>query len=109
MYKMRTLGYAQSEYASDLTDLLSMSQGEVGGLAAFYDRWSGLVRATVVKCVPDRGDAEIDDVLEDVFWQAWRGVAQRVGGIAPMQPIDRWLDRLIYKSVARFYAGELAA
>jgi hypothetical protein len=106
---MRTIGHAHNQLDGDLADLLSMSRGEVGGLASFYDRWGGVVRATVVKCVPGRGEAEIDDVLEDVFWQAWRGVAQRMGAIAPVQPIDRWLDRLIYKSVARFYAGELAA
>jgi RNA polymerase sigma-70 factor (ECF subfamily) len=39
-------------------------------LATLYDRWSGRVRAVALRIV--REPAEAEDVVEDVFWQAWR-------------------------------------
>lgn len=39
-------------------------------LATLYDRWSGRVRAVAQRIVHDGEEAE--DVVEEVFWQAWR-------------------------------------
>lgn len=109
MYRIRTLGLARDPVQGDLADLVAISQGDVVALAAFYDRWARVVRAAVVRSVPGRGDADIDDVVEDVFWHVWRGVPESEGSSLPARHVDRWLNRLIYRSVARFYAGELAA
>jgi RNA polymerase sigma-70 factor (ECF subfamily) len=47
-----------------------MSGGDEGALGELYDRWSARVHAFVFRLVRDRDDAE--EVVEEVFWQAWR-------------------------------------
>ena len=47
-----------------------MAQGDEQALGALYDRWQGAVRALAQRIVGDATEAE--DVVEDVFWQAWR-------------------------------------
>lgn len=47
-----------------------MAQGDEQALGALYDRWQGAVRALAVRIVGDGMEAE--DVVEEVFWQAWR-------------------------------------
>ncbi len=47
-----------------------MSAGDDRALARFYDRWARPVYALVSQMVRDADDA--DDVVEDVFYQAWR-------------------------------------
>ncbi len=54
----------------DATLLAQMSRGDERALANFYDRWEGAVRAMVMRVVQE--PAEADDVVEEVFWQAWR-------------------------------------
>lgn len=47
-----------------------MREGDEQALGVFYDRWQGVVRAVAVRIV--REPAEAEDVVEEVFWQAWR-------------------------------------
>jgi RNA polymerase sigma-70 factor (ECF subfamily) len=47
-----------------------MGEGDEQALGLFYDRWEHTVRALAVRMVTDSMEAE--DVVEDVFWQAWR-------------------------------------
>jgi RNA polymerase sigma-70 factor, ECF subfamily len=54
----------------DATLLAQMSSGDERALGKFYDRWEGAVRAMVMRVVHE--PAEADDVVEEVFWQAWR-------------------------------------
>jgi RNA polymerase sigma-70 factor (ECF subfamily) len=57
--------------ASDDRELVArMSAGDETALAQFYDRWSRAVHALVAHLVRDADDVE--DVLEETFWQAWR-------------------------------------
>lgn len=50
--------------------LRRMAAGEEAALAALYDRWSTLVHSVAVHVVADLDDAA--EVVEEVFWQAWR-------------------------------------
>ena len=47
-----------------------MSAGDEKALGTFYDRWEHAVRTVAVRVTGDSTEAE--DVVEDVFWQAWR-------------------------------------
>ena len=47
-----------------------MASGDEQALGAMYDRWHPLVHAVVVRILRRGEDA--DDVVEEVFWQAWR-------------------------------------
>jgi RNA polymerase sigma-70 factor (ECF subfamily) len=47
-----------------------MGAGDERALGLLYDRWEHTVRAMAVRMVTDSMEAE--DVVEDVFWQAWR-------------------------------------
>jgi RNA polymerase sigma-70 factor (ECF subfamily) len=50
-----------------------MAAGDRDAFARFYDRYAPLVFPLVLRIVRDRADAA--DVLQDVFWEAWRGAA----------------------------------
>src|SRR5437899_1944990 len=50
-----------------------MAAGDRDAFARFYDRYAPLVFPFVLRIVRDRADAA--DVLQDVFWEAWRGAA----------------------------------
>lgn len=54
----------------DATLVRRMAEGDEHALGALYDRWHPLVHAVVLRIVRQRDD--VDDVVEDVFWQAWR-------------------------------------
>ncbi|HEX2188596.1 MAG TPA: sigma-70 family RNA polymerase sigma factor [Longimicrobiaceae bacterium] len=47
-----------------------MAAGDQAALAALYDRWSTLVHSVAARRVADAEDAA--EVVEEVFWQAWR-------------------------------------
>ena len=51
----------------------AMAAGDRDAFAHFYDRYAPLVLAFVLRIVRDRADAA--DVLQDVFWETWRGAA----------------------------------
>ena len=54
----------------DAALLARMAGGDESALGIFYDRWEGAVRAIALRLVHEQTDA--DDVVEEVFWQAWR-------------------------------------
>ncbi|MEP6732409.1 MAG: sigma-70 family RNA polymerase sigma factor [bacterium] len=58
----------------DVTLLRRMAEGDEQALGAFYDRWNPLVHAVVVRILRQRDD--VDDVVEEAFWQAWRQSAR---------------------------------
>ncbi len=70
----------QSGAADDAALLARMSRGDERALGTFYDRWEGAVRAMVMRVVHDPSEA--DDVVEEVFWQAWRQAGRFEAGRA---------------------------
>jgi RNA polymerase sigma-70 factor (ECF subfamily) len=59
---------------TDAELLARMAAGDEQALGMFYDRWEQLVRAVVARRVVDPMTAE--DIVETVFWQAWRQAAR---------------------------------
>jgi len=51
-----------------------MSEGDERALGTLYDRWVPAVHSLVLHIVRDSAEAE--DVVEEVFWQAWRQAAR---------------------------------
>ncbi len=51
-----------------------MANGDEQALGALYDRWHPLVHAVVLRILRQREDVE--DVVEEAFWQAWRQAAR---------------------------------
>ena len=50
-----------------------MAAGDRDAFGRFYDRYAPLVFPLILRIVRDRADAA--DVLQDVFWEAWRGAS----------------------------------
>jgi len=50
-----------------------MAAGTRDAFAQFYDRYAPLVLPFVLRIVRDRADAA--DILQDTFWETWRGAA----------------------------------
>jgi RNA polymerase sigma-70 factor (ECF subfamily) len=60
---------------SDDADLVArMRSGDERALGELYDRWEDSVRVCALSIVDEAAEAE--DVVEDVFWQAWRQSAR---------------------------------
>jgi RNA polymerase sigma-70 factor (ECF subfamily) len=51
-----------------------MRGGDESALATLYDRWCDRVNSLAVHLLRDVRDAE--DIVEETFWQAWRGAAR---------------------------------
>lgn len=51
-----------------------MMAGDENALAALYDRYSGMIFAMLLRILRDRHAAE--EVLQDLFFQLWRGAAR---------------------------------
>jgi RNA polymerase sigma-70 factor, ECF subfamily len=47
-----------------------MAAGDDRALGALYDRWQGVVHGVVARILRQPND--IEDVVEETFWQAWR-------------------------------------
>lgn len=65
----------QGNHKSNVTQddamlLQRMARGDEQALGLLYDRWEPAVRVAALRIV--REPVEADDVVEDVFWQAWR-------------------------------------
>lgn len=51
-----------------------MAAGDDGALGALYDRWHSVVHGVVSRMLRQADDVE--DVVEETFWQAWRQAAR---------------------------------
>ncbi len=54
----------------DATLVVRMAGGDEAALGALYDRWSDSVHTLVARIA--REEAETEEVVEAVFWQAWQ-------------------------------------
>ena len=48
----------------------AMADGDDRALGALYDRWQGIVHGVVARILRQPND--IEDIVEETFWQAWR-------------------------------------
>lgn len=74
----------------DLALVTRMAAGDEAALAALYDRWSGRLYSIALQLVkqPDRAE----DVLEETFWQVWRGA----GAYTPARKsVSTWLLTIV--------------
>jgi len=75
-----------------------MQSGDEQALGALYDRWFPVVSAVVARIL--RSDGDVEDVIEEAFWQAWRQADRFVEGRGSVQTWlltiarSRALDRL---------------
>jgi RNA polymerase sigma-70 factor (ECF subfamily) len=56
--------------SDDAALVARMRAGDERALGELYDRWEDAVRVCALSIVDEAAEAE--DVVEDVFWQAWR-------------------------------------
>ena len=54
----------------DETLLRRIAEGDEQAIGTFYDRWHALVHGVVLRVLRQHDDVE--DVLEETFWQVWR-------------------------------------
>ncbi len=84
--------------AADVELVRRMQLGDERALGVFYDRWSPVVSALAARIVKSAGDVE--DVVEETFWQAWRHANRFTEGRGSVQTWlltiarSRALDRL---------------
>src|SRR5471032_1316158 len=62
------------EKADDLALIVRVAAGDESAFSALFDRWQPVVRAVADRILSDADEA--DDVVEETFWQAWRGAAR---------------------------------
>jgi RNA polymerase sigma-70 factor (ECF subfamily) len=55
---------------ADVELVRRMASGDERALGTLYDRWHALAHGAVVRILSEPDD--VDDVVEEVFWQAWR-------------------------------------
>ncbi|HUF66587.1 MAG TPA: sigma-70 family RNA polymerase sigma factor [Gemmatimonadaceae bacterium] len=76
--------------AEDLALVGRLAAGDETALAALYDRWSERLYSIALQLVkqPDRAE----DVLEETFWQVWRGA----GAYSPARKsVSTWLLTIV--------------
>lgn len=61
---------SSEDAAYDSAIIERMAAGDESALGALYDRWADSVNALVERIVRD--EAEAEEVVEAVFWQAWQ-------------------------------------
>lgn len=87
----------------DVDLVARMQSGDERALGTFYDRWFPVVHAVVCRMLESSDDVE--DVVEEVFWQTWRQAGRFSGQRGSVQTWvltiarSRALDRL--RSVRR--------
>ena len=74
---------------ADRIALERIARGDHDGLAALYDRHARPVYSLAFRILQDQGEAE--DIVQDVFAQAWRQAAQYDGSRGP---VAAWLFTL---------------
>ena len=62
------------EKTEDLALIRRVAAGDESAFFALYDRWQRVVSALADRILADADEA--DDVVEETFWQAWRGAAR---------------------------------
>jgi len=70
---MKACALPQPEPATAAEDAALMSAiaaRDPDALAALYDRYSGILKALVIRVIHD--EAEADDLLQEIFMQIWR-------------------------------------
>ena len=83
---------------ADLELVRRMQAGDERALGAFYDRWFPVVSGVIARIL--RSDGDVEDVIEETFWQAWRQADRFVEGRGSVQTWlltiarSRALDRL---------------
>jgi RNA polymerase sigma-70 factor (ECF subfamily) len=83
---------------ADVELVRRMQTGDEHALGAFYDRWFPVVSGVVARIL--RLDGDVEDVIEETFWQAWRQADRFVSGRGSVQTWlltiarSRALDRL---------------
>jgi RNA polymerase sigma-70 factor (ECF subfamily) len=63
-------GAARHSATEDDALVQRMAVGDEQALGALYDRWVDVVHAVVARVL--RSADDVDDVVEETFWQAWR-------------------------------------
>lgn len=63
--------------------LQRMAAGDEQALGTFYDRWQPLVHGVVLRIL--RQPDDVEDVVEEAFWQAWRQAARYETGRGSVQ------------------------
>jgi RNA polymerase sigma-70 factor (ECF subfamily) len=91
-------GPADGSADVDLALVRRMQAGDEQALGAFYDRWFPVVSGAVGRIL--KSDGDVEDVIEETFWQAWRQADRFVAGRGSVQTWlltiarSRALDRL---------------
>jgi len=91
-------GSPEQRADADVELVRRMQSGDEQALGAFYDRWFPVVSAVVARIL--RSDGDVEDVIEETFWQAWRQADRFVEGRGLVQTWlltiarSRALDRL---------------
>jgi RNA polymerase sigma-70 factor, ECF subfamily len=62
------------EMADDFALIGRVAAGDESAFSALFDRWHTVVRAVADRILADADEA--DDVVEETFWQTWRGAAR---------------------------------
>lgn len=76
--------------SDDRSLVAQASQGDSAAFAALLKRHDDKMRGVVWRLVPSR--SEMDDVLQDAYLKAWRGLPQFRGDSA----FSSWLYRIVY-------------
>ena len=67
----------------DLGLVRRMAAGDEQALSAFYGRWFPIVNALITRMLKSADDVE--DVVEETFWQAWRQADRFLEGRGSVQ------------------------
>ena len=93
----------------------AIARNDPEALSALYDRYSGILKALVIRVVHD--EAEADDLLQEIFMQIWRQArnysqkkGQALGWIVTLtrrRAIDRLRKRQAYHRVTERLESEI--
>jgi len=97
----------QSAAVEDAVLMRAIADHDPEALSALYDRYSGILKALVIRVIHD--EAEADDLLQEIFMQIWRQASnysqkkgQALGWIVTLtrrRAIDRLRKRQAYHRV----------